>query len=87
MYKCDFCSKPYEWYEGVHNDKKRFCSANSLQFVCYSPFDSSVDGEQCRTLDESPVNPVPDVIDVCPECMHKLLDALNFNKNKLWDII
>lgn len=89
MYKCCFCSNIYEWYEGLYENPKYnylderkaerqgeeysekpgvFISANSILLEQVIVNDDDIGAE---TLDGN----MGVHINLCPDCMRKLLDS------------
>lgn len=100
MYKCCFCKKVYEWYEGLYENPKYsylderkaehqgeeysekpgiFIGANAILLERVIVNDDSIDAE---TLDDN----MGVHINLCPNCMRKLLDNYHDESgNNAWN--
>lgn len=86
MYKCSFCKNVYDWYEGVHenpNGSGVFVKANSFILKSVDPIDVDEDGAVGGTAQECQEG-LNTYINLCPDCMRKLLDNLHINGNNAW---
>ena len=80
IYKCDYCGKIYEWYEGVKAERQlppevvgkqpvpQFVNYNSVLLTSFEP-----DGDECKDNCDYYVRR----IDLCPDCMKKLIETSN----------
>lgn len=86
MYKCSFCNKIYEWYDVVYEDPKDknsiYAKTNCLMLLHHPPVEiektevTNADGN----LDNLHIN-------ICQDCMHKLLDNLTIDNDNAWTMI
>lgn len=86
MYKCCFCAKPYDWYEGVRKDPENeagaFIKANSFVLTRVDPIDINIGGATVQSDDDV----LDTYINLCPNCMRKLLDNIRIDGSKVWDL-
>lgn len=102
MYKCCFCQKVYEWYDGLYEnprynfDERRkaerqgkeypeksgvFISANAILLEQVIVNNDNIGVE---TLDDN----MGVHINLCPDCMRKLLDSYRDESgNSAWDSV
>lgn len=106
MYKCSFCEKTYEWYDGIYENpnydftERRkaeregkeyseeagvFVNANSFVLKRFEPLPEK-DGENFKA-EEADGNLEGLYINICPDCMRKLLDNLHLEGISAWDFI
>jgi hypothetical protein len=74
--RCNFCLKPFDWYDGI-NDNGKYVETNSIRFTHTLPLE--IDGNGiAETIEEGEIDRDLDMyIDVCPECMRKLLKSVH----------
>lgn len=86
MYKCSSCGKMYDWYEAVYEkptDKNSiFVRANCFKLMYHAP----VDVEQ-TVIKDADGNLDGMYINLCEDCMHKLLDTIQIDNEPLWDMV
>lgn len=114
MYKCQFCGKVYDWYDGLYENPKynpneaslalrkrenypekrgAHIYVNGLVLKYIKPIDDRVDGEGITAKPATLRRHYPAegnlnvYINLCPDCMRKIIDNLKFNGDcKAWKI-
>ena len=86
LYKCSFCKKTYDWYEVVYEkpDDNSSVSArvNCLKLFFHEPVDENK--TEIKGADGNLHNLC---INLCEDCMHKLLDNLTICEMNAWDFV
>lgn len=86
MYKCSFCNKIYDWYEVVYENEKDensiFVKANCFKLLYHAPLE--IEKTDLQNADGNLNNLC---INVCPDCMHKIIDNIKIDNNPAWDMV
>ena len=109
-YKCCFCRKTYDWYDGLYEnpkydyDEKRrverqegkeypeksgiFVKVNGMLLKFLRPISDTADGTTETTAEPADGN-LDAFINVCPDCMRKILDNLycTDSESNAWDAV
>jgi hypothetical protein len=80
MKKCNICLKPYDWYDGI-SDNGQYIKTNSIKFTHTLPLELDENGKP-EAIEADEVDYDIDMyIDLCPECMNKLLKQVHTDSN------
>ena len=82
MYKCSLCTKTYDYYENVENEKGVSIHANCFKLFQHDPVDT----------EKTKLNPVNGNINnacfnICSACMKQLLDRTIIYDQNVWDMV
>lgn len=103
LYKCCFCEKQYDWYDGIYEnpnydseeatkarrngteyseDHGTFIAANSIILKQVAPVDDRINGTPLTAISPACFDIY---INICEDCMRKILDNLHIYDGTAWD--